>query len=89
VQVEQDLDICRALVDLFSRPLVASALAFRGGTALYKLHLFPARDIAPLLAAGTDWDMERAFASVLREVVALLPGAPWRGAKTRGHDRSR
>jgi hypothetical protein len=42
VQVEQDLVICRALVALFSRPEVARALAFRGGTALYKLHLRPA-----------------------------------------------
>lgn len=42
VQVEQDLVICRALVELFSRPLIARSLAFRGGTALYKLHLRPA-----------------------------------------------
>ncbi len=42
VQVEQDLVISRALVELFSRPSVARALAFRGGTALYKLHLRPA-----------------------------------------------
>jgi predicted nucleotidyltransferase component of viral defense system len=260
VQVEQDLVICRALVELFSRPLVASALAFRGGTSLYKLHLLPAArysedidlvqieagaigpvlkevraaldawlgepswkqsegrvtlnyrfrsedvpplamrlkveintrehftvmghrtvrfevasrwftgradvpsfaleellgtklralyqrkkgrdlfdlaraleqaavdrdgvvtcfsrymeaqgervsramfeqnlaekrsdpiftgDIAPLLAAGTGWDLERAFGSVLRELVALLPGAPWRGGKAKGHGRSR
>lgn len=41
VQVEQDLVICRALVELFSRPLIARSLAFRGGTALYKLHLRP------------------------------------------------
>lgn len=41
-QVEQDLVISRALVDLFSRPAIASALAFRGGTALYKLHFRPA-----------------------------------------------
>lgn len=41
-QVEQDLVISRALVELFSRPTIASALAFRGGTALYKLHLRPA-----------------------------------------------
>lgn len=32
----------RALVELFSRPAIANALAFRGGTALYKLHLRPA-----------------------------------------------
>lgn len=41
-QVEQDLVISRALVELFSRPTIANALAFRGGTALYKLHLRPA-----------------------------------------------
>jgi hypothetical protein len=41
-QVEQDLVISRALVDLFSRERIAGALAFRGGTALYKLHLRPA-----------------------------------------------
>jgi predicted nucleotidyltransferase component of viral defense system len=41
-QVEQDLVISRALVELFSRPTVARTLAFRGGTALYKLHIRPA-----------------------------------------------
>lgn len=41
-QVEQDLVISRALVELFSRPTIASALAFRGGTALYKFHFRPA-----------------------------------------------
>lgn len=40
-QVEQDLVISRALVELFSRAAIANALAFRGGTALYKLHLRP------------------------------------------------
>ena len=41
-QVEQDLIISRALVEIFSNPLLHDALAFRGGTALYKLHLKPA-----------------------------------------------
>jgi predicted nucleotidyltransferase component of viral defense system len=41
-QVEQDLVISRALVELFSHPSIANALAFRGGTALYKLHFRPA-----------------------------------------------
>ena len=40
-QVEQDLVISRALVEIFSDPLLAGALAFRGGTALYKLYLTP------------------------------------------------
>ena len=42
IQVEQDLVICRALVATFSHPLLAEALAFRGGTALYKLYFRPA-----------------------------------------------
>lgn len=40
-QVEQDLIISRALVDLFSDPFLRERLRFRGGTALNKLH-FPA-----------------------------------------------
>ena len=46
-------------------------------------------DIAPLLAAGTPWDIDRAFESVLRELIALLPGAPWRGGPAMGRGRSR
>lgn len=42
-QVEQDLVISRALVDIFSHPLLQTELAFRGGTALYKLHLSATR----------------------------------------------
>ena len=42
VHVEQDLVISRALVEIFSDPVLRDALAFRGGTALYKLHLRPA-----------------------------------------------
>ncbi len=42
-QVEQDLIICRALIELYSHPLLSKSLAFRGGTALFKLHLKPAR----------------------------------------------
>jgi predicted nucleotidyltransferase component of viral defense system len=38
-QVEQDLVISRALVEIFSHPHLAKELAFRGGTALHKLHL--------------------------------------------------
>lgn len=41
-QVEQDLVISRALVEIFSHPVLADALALRGGTALSKLYLRPA-----------------------------------------------
>lgn len=41
-QVEQDLVLSRAIVEIFSDPLLQSTLAFRGGTALHKLYLTPA-----------------------------------------------
>jgi predicted nucleotidyltransferase component of viral defense system len=40
-QVEQDLVLSRAVVEIFQQPLVAKSLAFRGGTALHKLFLLP------------------------------------------------
>jgi len=40
-QVEQDLIIARALVEMFSDELLSKSLAFRGGTALHKLYLKP------------------------------------------------
>ena len=62
-QVEQDLIIERALIEIFSHSDISSQLAFRGGTALHKLFLKPqarysedidlvqlqAGDIGPLL----------------------------------------
>ena len=42
-QVEQDLVISRSLVEIFSHSSVSENLAFRGGTALFKLHLPAAR----------------------------------------------
>lgn len=41
-QVEQDLIISRALIELFSDDFLRENLAFRGGTALHKLYLNPA-----------------------------------------------
>ena len=40
-QVEQDLVLSRALVEIFSHPVLAEGLAMRGGTAIYKLYLRP------------------------------------------------
>lgn len=40
-QVEQDFVITRALIEIFDDDRLAEALAFRGGTAIYKLHLTP------------------------------------------------
>jgi predicted nucleotidyltransferase component of viral defense system len=40
-QVEQDLVIERALIELFSNKVIRENLAFRGGTALHKLFMKP------------------------------------------------
>jgi len=40
-QVEQDLIISRAIVEIFSDDLLSNSLAFRGGTALHKLYVTP------------------------------------------------
>lgn len=40
-QVEQDLIISRALVELFNDSFLSDHLSFRGGTALHKLYLSP------------------------------------------------
>jgi predicted nucleotidyltransferase component of viral defense system len=40
-QVEQDLVIARAIVEIYSDDLLKKSLAFRGGTALHKLYLKP------------------------------------------------
>jgi predicted nucleotidyltransferase component of viral defense system len=40
-QIEQDMIISRALVEMFSDDLLKKSLAFRGGTALHKLYLSP------------------------------------------------
>jgi predicted nucleotidyltransferase component of viral defense system len=41
-QVEQDLVLSRALIEMFGDPMVRNHLAFRGGTALNTLYLHPA-----------------------------------------------
>ncbi|GAB6013436.1 nucleotidyl transferase AbiEii/AbiGii toxin family protein [Viscerimonas tarda] len=40
-QVEQDLVIARAIVEMYSDDLLKNSLAFRGGTALHKLYIKP------------------------------------------------
>jgi hypothetical protein len=42
VQVEQDLILSRALVEIFREPLPCQGLLLRGGTALHKLFMKPA-----------------------------------------------
>jgi predicted nucleotidyltransferase component of viral defense system len=84
-QVEQDLVISRALLEIFSHPHLRDALAFRGGTALYKLYLRPAArysediDLVQKRAEAAGPTME-----ALREVLDPWLGKPqWKQTEGR------
>ena len=74
-QVEQDLIISRALVEIFNHDLLGSALRFRGGTALNKI-IFPAP-----LRYSEDIDLVRTEASPIGPVLDALREVlePWLG----------
>jgi predicted nucleotidyltransferase component of viral defense system len=76
IQIEQDLIICRALVELFANPVIANALAFRGGTALYKLYIKPAARYSE------DIDLVQMRAEPAGPVMEALRAVldPWLGA---------
>lgn len=65
-QVEQDLIICRALVELFSDEWIASSLAFRGGTALHKLWFKPAQRYSE------DIDLVQIRAEPIKETISKI-----------------
>lgn len=83
-QVEQDLVISRALVDIFSNEVLHKALAFRGGTALYKLHLPQAR-------YSEDIDLVQVKAEPAGPVMASLNEVlnPWLGEPKYKQTKSR
>ncbi len=74
-QIEQDLIISRALIEIFSDPMLRETLRFRGGTALNKLH-FPAP-----LRYSEDIDLVRTshgpIGAVLTQLRAVVE--PWLG----------
>ena len=78
-QVEQDLVLSRALVELFSVPLLREALVFRGGTALHKLFF----DTPGRYSEDIDLVQRNAepIGPVLDAVRAVLD--PWLGAPRR------
>jgi len=65
-QVEQDLVICRALVEIYNDEFLAGHLAFRGGTALHKLFL------QPQLRYSEDLDFVQIKAEPIGEVLDHL-----------------
>lgn len=82
-QVEQDLVISRALVELFSNELLAEHLALRGGTALHKLFMQPAARYSE------DIDLVQLKPADVTDVVAAIEQAisPWLGPGAPGRDR--
>jgi predicted nucleotidyltransferase component of viral defense system len=78
-QVEQDLVISRALVEIFSDPLLADATAFRGGTALHKLFFRPAARYSE------DIDLVQVRAEPIGPVIDALRTRldPWLGKPVR------
>jgi hypothetical protein len=85
-QVEQDLALTRAVVELFAEPRLAGRIAVRGGTALHKLFLHDKQtdagfleEVGPLLSTSVQYDPAAAVAQVRQVLVEKLPGDPWRG----------
>jgi hypothetical protein len=74
-QVEQDLIISRALIDIFSDKMLGAELRFRGGTALNKLH-FPKP-----LRYSEDIDLVRTSAGPIGPILDQLRVVlePWLG----------
>ena len=78
-QVEQDLVISRALVNMYCVPELRERLAFRGGTALYKLHLLPPARYSE------DIDLVQVEAKPIGETLDIVRGVldPWLGTPQR------
>ena len=84
-QVEQDLVLSRALVELFREPRVRERVAFRGGTALHKLFLDrPGRYSEDIDLVATVEGPSGALFDPVRAVLDPWLGAPRRSASARG-----
>lgn len=78
-QVEQDLVLSQVLVELFSNKVIRENLAFRGGTALFKLFILPAARYSEDLdfvqiKAGPIGDV----VDIIRNIVDPILGKPRR-----------
>ena len=84
-QVEQDLVISRALVEIYSDSALSSSLAFRGGTALHKLYLSPASRYSE------DIDLVQIEAGAIGAVIGALRGRldSWLGEPRRKQSEGR
>lgn len=81
-QVEQDLLISRVVVAIYSDPFLAERLAWRGGTALYKLYLKP----QPRYSEDIDLVLIRPepmgpILDHMREVLSFIPDMQAKGKR--------
>jgi len=83
--VEQDLVLSRALVDLYSNPVFREGAAFRGGTALHKLHL------RPPLRYSEDLDFVQIRAGAIGPLMDAVHASldPWLGRPRWKHGEGR
>jgi predicted nucleotidyltransferase component of viral defense system len=83
-QVEQDLIISRTLVEIFSEPLLTESLAFRGGTALFKLYL-------PSMRYSEDIDLVQVHSGPIGPIMDALQGKlnVWLGKPRRKQSEGR
>ena len=84
-QVEQDLVISRAIVELFKHKPLSDKLFFRGGTALYKLHLIPPARYSE------DIDLVQINPEPIGETIDLIKSVidPWLGKPKRQFSKGR
>lgn len=84
-QVEQDLIISRTLVEIYSDRELASNLAFRGGTALHKLHF------RPPARYSEDIDLVQVRAGAIGPALTALHKKldPWLGEPQRNQSEGR
>ena len=84
-QVEQDLIISRALLAIFTHPLLGKSLAFRGGTAIYKLHVKPpARYSEDIDLVQINAEPAGPVMNALRDVLDAWLGKPqWKQSEGR------
>jgi predicted nucleotidyltransferase component of viral defense system len=84
-QIEQDLVLSRALVEMFSKPAVVESVAFRGGSALHKLFLKkPGR-------YSEDIDLVQVDEGAIGPTIDSIRGTldPWLGAPRRNQSQGR
>lgn len=84
-QVEQDLVLSRALVELYGQQVTAESMLFRGGTALHKLFFDPPARYSK------DIDLVQMAAGPIGPVIDAIRESldPWLGEPARGRGQAR